>query len=155
MVVSFDRSFDYDKLTRAYRAVNAGAVIVATNPDPYCPTPDGGLPDCAAMLAALEACTGARAEAIVGKPSRQMAEAFLDRLGVPAERAAVVGDRLMTDVAMGQRLGMAGSWCCPARRPSPPGISDRSCPTTVIAGLTDRSPHHRPAGGREPADAAH
>src|SRR6478735_10134968 len=36
VVVSFDRTFDYDKLTRAYQAVNAGAVIVATNPDPYC-----------------------------------------------------------------------------------------------------------------------
>lgn len=107
VVVSFDRTFDYDKLTRAYQAVNAGAVIVATNPDPYCPTPDGGLPDCAAMLAAIEACTGARAEAIVGKPSIHMANAFLDRLGVPAADAVMVGDRLLTDVAMGLNAGMA------------------------------------------------
>jgi NagD protein len=107
VVVSFDRTFDYEKLTRAYQAVNAGAVIVATNPDPYCPTPDGGLPDCAAMLAAIEACTGAKAEAIVGKPSVHMARAFLDRLGVPAEDAAMVGDRLLTDVAMGLSAGMA------------------------------------------------
>jgi hypothetical protein len=34
VVVSFDRTFDYGKLLAAYRAVNAGAVIVATNPDP-------------------------------------------------------------------------------------------------------------------------
>ncbi|MEO8094826.1 MAG: HAD-IIA family hydrolase, partial [Pseudolysinimonas sp.] len=101
VVVSFDRTFDYAKLTRAYHAVNAGATIVATNPDPYCPTPDGGLPDCAAMLAALEACTGAKAEAIVGKPSIHMANAFLGRLGVPPAEAAMVGDRLLTDVAMG------------------------------------------------------
>ena len=73
----------------------AGAAIVATNPDPYCPTPDGGLPDCAAMLAALEACTGARAEAIVGKPSEHMAAAFLDRLGVArrARRSSATGSR--------------------------------------------------------------
>ena len=107
VVVSFDRTFDYEKLTRAYQAVNAGAVIVATNPDPYCPTPDGGLPDCAAMLAAIEACTGVRAEAIVGKPSVHMANAFLDRLGVPAAEAAMVGDRLLTDVTMGLNAGMA------------------------------------------------
>jgi HAD superfamily hydrolase (TIGR01450 family) len=107
VVVAFDRTFDYDKLTRAYHAVRAGAVIVATNPDPYCPTPDGGLPDCAAMLAALEACTGATAEAIVGKPSIHMANAFLDRLGVPASEAAMVGDRLLTDVAMGLDAGTA------------------------------------------------
>lgn len=107
VVVSFDRTFDYDKLTRAYLAVKNGAVIVATNPDPYCPTPDGGLPDCAAMLAAIEACTGAVAEAVVGKPSIHMANAFLHRLGVPADQAAMVGDRLLTDVAMGLSAGMA------------------------------------------------
>jgi len=107
IVVSFDRTFDYDKLTRAYQAVNAGGVIIATNPDPYCPTPDGGLPDCAAMLAAIEACTGARAEAIVGKPSIHMANAFLERLGVPARDAVMVGDRLLTDVTMGLNAGMA------------------------------------------------
>jgi NagD protein len=109
VVVAFDRTFDYPKLLAAFQAVTAhGAAIVATNPDPYCPTPDGGLPDCAAMLAAVEACTGARAEAIVGKPSEHMAAAFLDRLGVPAADVAVVGDRLLTDVRMGQSLGMAG-----------------------------------------------
>lgn len=109
VVVAFDRTFDYAKLTRAYQAVNAGAVIVATNPDPYCPTPDGGLPDCAAMLAAVEACTGAKAEAIVGKPSIHMASACLDRLGVPARDAIMVGDRLLTDVAMGLDAGMSAA----------------------------------------------
>lgn len=110
VVVSFDRTFDYDKLNRAYRAVvHHGARIVATNPDPYCPTPDGGLPDCAAMLAAIEACTGAKAEAIVGKPSAYMADAFLDRLGVDPSEAVMVGDRLLTDVAMGLAAGMASA----------------------------------------------
>jgi NagD protein len=107
VVVSFDRTFDYDKLLRAFRAVrHHGAAIVATNPDPFCPTPDGGLPDCAAMLAAIEACTGSRAEAIVGKPSRHMAEALLSRLGVSRADAVVVGDRLGTDVAMAQTIGL-------------------------------------------------
>jgi NagD protein len=109
VVVSFDRSFDYAKLTAAYRAVRLhGAVIVATNPDPYCPTPDGGLPDCAAMLAAIEACTGARAEAVTGKPSEHMAYAVLERLGFPVPaHTAMVGDRLSTDVTMATRAGMA------------------------------------------------
>jgi HAD superfamily hydrolase (TIGR01450 family) len=109
VVVSFDRTFDYAKLTAAYRAVRLyGAVLVATNPDPYCPTPDGGLPDCAAMLAAIEACTGARAEAVTGKPSEHMVEAVLGRLGCLAADTAMVGDRLTTDVAMAERTGMAG-----------------------------------------------
>jgi HAD superfamily hydrolase (TIGR01450 family) len=109
VVVSFDRTFDYAKLTAAYRAVSLrGAALVATNPDPYCPTPEGGLPDCAAMLAAIEASTGRRAEAITGKPSRHMAETVLQRLGLPAAATAMVGDRLLTDVAMAAEAGMAG-----------------------------------------------
>jgi HAD superfamily hydrolase (TIGR01450 family) len=107
VVVSFDRTFSYAKLLLAYRAVrHFGAVIVATNPDPFCPTPDGGWPDCAAMLAAVEACTGARAEAMMGKPGEYMAAELLRRLDAPPEAAAIVGDRLSTDVSMSGSLGM-------------------------------------------------
>jgi HAD superfamily hydrolase (TIGR01450 family) len=109
VVVSWDRTFDYAKLLAAFRAVRAGARIVATNPDPFCPTPDGDLPDCAAMLAAIEASTGARAEAIVGKPSPHMAETLLDRLALPPEDTLLVGDRLMTDVLMAREAGMASA----------------------------------------------
>ena len=109
VVVAFDRTFNYEKLTAAYRAVRLhGAALVATNPDPYCPTADGGIPDCAAMLAAVEACTGVKAEAIVGKPSRHMAEAVLKRLNVAADSAAMVGDRLATDMAMARSAGLTG-----------------------------------------------
>lgn len=110
VVVSFDRTFDYAKLHAAYRAVRLhGAIVVASNPDPYCPTPDGGLPDCAAMLAAIEACTGATAEAVTGKPSEHMAQAVLARVGVAAQDAVMVGDRLLTDMAMAEAAGLAGA----------------------------------------------
>jgi HAD superfamily hydrolase (TIGR01450 family) len=110
VVVSFDRTFDYRKLQVAFDAVRGGARIVATNPDAYCPMPDGGgLPDCAAMLAAVEASTGARAEAIVGKPSLHMATALLDRLGVPARDTLLIGDRLATDIRMANEAGMASA----------------------------------------------
>ena len=110
VVVSFDRTFDYRKLQVSFDAVRAGARIVATNPDAYCPLPGGGgLPDCAAMLAAIEASTGARAEAIVGKPSPHMAATLLDRLGVPARDTLLVGDRLATDIRMANEAGMASA----------------------------------------------
>ena len=109
VVVSWDRTFDYAKLVAAFRAVRAGARIVATNPDPYCPTPDGDLPDCAAMLAAIEASTGARAEVIVGKPSPHMAATLLDRLALPSNDTILVGDRLLTDVRMAREAGMASA----------------------------------------------
>ncbi len=106
VVVSFDRTFDYEKLRTGFLAVRAGARIVATNPDPYCPTPDGGLPDCGAILAALEVATGADAEAVVGKPSPYMAAAVLDRLGTDPSRTLLVGDRLGTDIRMARAAGM-------------------------------------------------
>jgi len=106
VLVSFDRTFDYDKLQRGFDAICRGAALVGTNPHPYCPTPDGGLPDCGALLAALETATGVRAAAVLGKPSRDMAECFLDRLGVPATDAVMVGDRLLTDIAMAREAGM-------------------------------------------------
>lgn len=109
VVVSWDRTFDYAKLERAFRAVRQGARIVATNPDAYCPTPDGGLPDCAAMLAAIEASTGSRAEAIVGKPSAHMAATLLERLDLPAKSVLMVGDRLETDVRMARQAGMTSA----------------------------------------------
>jgi NagD protein len=109
VVLSWDRGFTYDKLHAAYVALRNGARLIATNPDPDCPTPEGGLPDCGALLAALEVASGVRAEAVVGKPSVHIARAALDRLGVPAGDAVMVGDRLLTDVGLARAAGMVAA----------------------------------------------
>jgi len=109
VVLSWDRGFTYDKLHASFVALRNGARLIATNPDPYCPTPDGGLPDCGALLAAVEVASGVRAEAVVGKPSVHIASVALDRLGVPAGDAVMVGDRLLTDVALARTAGMVGA----------------------------------------------
>ncbi len=137
VAVSFDRTFDYPKLHAAYRAVRAGATIVATNPDPYGPTPDGGLPDCAAMLAAIEACTGATAEAIVGKPSTQMARAMLDRLDLPADQVLLVGDRLETDVRMAVDSGVDVALVTSGVANRVEAVGSEHPPTYVLDGLGD------------------
>ena len=107
VVASFDRTFDYRKLQIAFDAIRAGARFVATNADRYCPTPSGGLPDAAAVIGAIEGCTGKRVEVVVGKPSPITACAILDHLQLPASECIIVGDRLETDVRMGQEAGMA------------------------------------------------
>ena len=150
VVVSFDRTFSYAKLLSAYRAVrHFGASIVATNPDPFCPTPDGGLPDCAAMLAAVEACTGAHAEAVLGKPSEHMAAELLRRLAVPAREAAVVGDRLSTDVALARSLGMTSVLVLSGATTADevPGSPQR--PDYVIDGIAGLLPGFRSGGPTE------
>ncbi len=106
VIASFDRTFVYRKLQIAFDAIRAGARFFATNADRYCPVPGGGEPDAASIIAAIEACTDRPVEAVVGKPSRYMAEAILGLVGVPAERCIITGDRLETDVQMGLQAGM-------------------------------------------------
>jgi NagD protein len=146
VVVSFDRTFDYNKLQVAFDAVRGGARIVATNPDAYCPTPDGGgLPDCAAMLAAVEASTGVRAEAIVGKPSLHMAATLADRLGVPASETLLVGDRLATDIRMANEAGMASALVLTGASGPEEALASADRPDYVIQHLGELLP--RAAGG--------
>jgi HAD superfamily hydrolase (TIGR01450 family) len=108
VVIAFDRTFDYGKLDTALQAVRrANARLIATNPDRTCPTEDGEIPDCAGMIAAVEAVTGRGVETIVGKPSPIILEVALATLGVTAAEAVIVGDRIETDILMGKRLGLA------------------------------------------------
>ena len=106
VVIAFDRTFDYAKLNVALQAVKQGARLIATNPDRTCPVEGGEIPDCAGMIAAVEAVTDKKVEAIVGKPSPIILEVALAALGVPARDAVIVGDRIETDIVMGRRLGL-------------------------------------------------
>lgn len=109
VIVSFDRTFDYHKLQVGFDALRNGARFFATNADKYCPVPGGGEPDAGALIAALEACSDVKCEAVVGKPSRFTAEAILTLTGLPAARCIMTGDRLETDVLLGLNAGMAGA----------------------------------------------
>jgi HAD superfamily hydrolase (TIGR01450 family) len=108
VVIAFDRTFDYAKLNTALQAVRRhDARLIATNPDRTCPTEDGEIPDCAGMMAAVEAVTGTSVEVVVGKPSPIILQVALQALGVGAADAVMVGDRIETDIVMGKRLGLA------------------------------------------------
>jgi HAD superfamily hydrolase (TIGR01450 family) len=108
VVIAFDRTFDYAKLNTALQAVRRhDARLIATNPDRTCPTAEGEIPDCAGMMAAVEAVTGKTVEVVVGKPSPIILEVALQTLGVEARDCVMVGDRLETDIVMGKRLGLA------------------------------------------------
>jgi HAD superfamily hydrolase (TIGR01457 family) len=106
VVIAFDRTFDYAKLNVALQAVKQGARLIATNPDRTCPVEGGEIPDCAGMIAAVEAVTDRKVEVIVGKPSPIILEVALGALGVRADESAIVGDRIETDMVMGRRLGL-------------------------------------------------
>lgn len=101
VLASFDRTFAYNKLQIAFDAMRAGATLIATNPDKYCPVPGGGQPDAAAIIAAIEACTDTTLAFTAGKPSLLAAHAVAARAQVDITQCLMVGDRLETDVSMG------------------------------------------------------
>ncbi len=148
VVACFDRTFDYRKLKTGFDALRRGARFLATNRDAYCPTPDGGLPDAGAIVAALEAATGRTLELVVGKPSPIMARVLRERLGTPPRDTLVVGDRLETDVALGKAMGC---WTAAVltgattremveRHPDPPDFVLESLADLVPEGGTARPP---------------
>jgi len=107
VVVAFDRTFDYRKLNISFQAIKLGAHFVATNPDRTCPVEGGEIPDCAAMIAAIEAVTQKKVEVIVGKPSPLMIQAAMDAMGLRPDECILIGDRLETDIRMGKESGIA------------------------------------------------
>jgi arabinose operon protein AraL len=90
----------------AFQAIKKGAHFIATNPDRTCPVEGGELPDCAGVIAALEATTLKKVEVIVGKPSPITAQVALEVMGLEAAECILVGDRLETDIRMGLEAGM-------------------------------------------------
>jgi len=107
VVASFDRTFDFRKLNIGFQALRRGARFLATNADRSCPVEGGEIPDAGAVIGALEGCSRRKVELVVGKPSELIVALALERLRLPAAACLMVGDRLETDIAMGQRAGMA------------------------------------------------
>ncbi|MGH2447540.1 MAG: HAD-IIA family hydrolase [Chloroflexota bacterium] len=105
VIVGLDKSLTYDRLTAAALAIEAGARFLATNADASFPIPQGLAPGTGAILAALEATTGKR-PSIVGKPRPTILELAMRSLGGTTDDTAMLGDRLDTDIAAANVLGM-------------------------------------------------
>lgn len=118
VVLAFDKSMSYQKMTRACHALFTGVPFIATHPDAACPTASFPLPDCGSMIAFLSAATG-RTPVIIGKPFQPMAQHALQRLGKKPSQIAMVGDRLDTDIAFGKRAGCFTIWVNPLSKERP------------------------------------
>ena len=60
------------------------------------------MPDIGSMIELVAASTGRRPDVIIGKPHQPMVEALAQKTGFPIEAHCMVGDRLYTDIALGQ-----------------------------------------------------
>jgi NagD protein len=104
VVVAEGRTVTLEILEAAVTMIHRGARLIATNPDPNCPTRDGIRPGCGATVAFLEAATGVKALSI-GKPSPLMMGAARKELGLLTAETVMIGDTMETDILGGMQLG--------------------------------------------------
>jgi 4-nitrophenyl phosphatase len=106
VVLGFDTTLTYQKLWKLCDLVRAGLPYFATHPDLNCPTKDGFMPDIGAMIAFVQTSTGRLPDQVIGKPNRTIIEEMSNKLHIPLEQLAMVGDRLYTDIALGENTGI-------------------------------------------------
>ncbi len=105
VVLGETRTYSFERVTRAIRLVLGGARFLATNPDPSGPTPDGPVPATGAVAALISRATGVEPY-FVGKPNPLMVRSALNALDAHSETAALIGDRMDTDIKSGLEAGM-------------------------------------------------
>ena len=110
VVAAFDMTLQYSRLCRcAWWVSHHDIPYIATNPDWVCPTDERTiLVDCGSICACLEAATGRRPDVVIGKPNPDILLGVLGRRGLAPEQAAMVGDRLYTDVKTALNAGACG-----------------------------------------------
>lgn len=106
-LASWTDEFGYADLQAALDGIDDETAFLATDPDRTYPVGDGQfVPGTGAISGALAAAVGRELGRVLGKPSQTALDVALERIGVPASECLVVGDRLNTELAMGQRVGM-------------------------------------------------
>jgi 4-nitrophenyl phosphatase len=107
LVTSWTDAFDYRGLTDAYRAGKDGATFLGTDPDRLVPASgDRMVPGSGAITNAVAGVLEREPDRVLGKPSAEAIAMAREALGVPLEECLVVGDRLNTDLALGEAAGM-------------------------------------------------
>ncbi len=104
VVSGFDKTLTFDKVAAATRMIQRGAKYLCTHPDLSVPVEDCLLPDAGAIAAMITAATGV-SPVFMGKPSPAGMSLIEAQTGVCADKMCMIGDRLYTDIAFGNRSG--------------------------------------------------
>lgn len=116
--VAHTNQADFEELERAARAVIAGARLLTGNYVPAYAGANGPVFSRGAMVTAAIAKASGTRPIVVGKPSKAAVRTMGDRLGLPTDQIAVVGDDVFLDIALGHlggsrtilvRSGISGS----------------------------------------------
>ncbi len=105
VVVGETNNYNYESILKAVHLVQNGAKLIGTNTDMTGPSEAGIIPACRALIAPIELATGKSAY-FVGKPNPLMMRTGLRMLGVHSGEAAMIGDRMDTDIVAGVETGL-------------------------------------------------
>jgi NagD protein len=105
VVLGETTTYSFQRITNAIRFVNAGARLIATNPDTMGPGEGGVVPGTGAVASLISAATGVQAY-FVGKPNPLMMRTALRTINAHSEDSAIIGDRMDTDIVAGTESGL-------------------------------------------------
>lgn len=105
VVVGLDPQLTYERLAVGLDCIRAGARFVATNRDPVFPSEQGVRPGAGAIVAALEASSGASPVSI-GKPAPLLLSLAVRAAGGQPADAVMIGDGTATDLAAARAFGI-------------------------------------------------
>ncbi len=105
VVLGETRTYSFERITKAIRLIAGGARFIATNPDATGPSSDGPLPATGSVAALISRATGVEPY-FVGKPNPLMMRSALNAIDAHSETAAMIGDRMDTDIVSGLEAGM-------------------------------------------------
>ncbi len=94
------RSLNYEKIEKAVKLVFNGAKLIGTNSDLTAKVESGIIPACRALISSIEMTTGREAY-FIGKPNPLMMRHALKKLNCHRVDAAIIGDRMDTDILSG------------------------------------------------------
>lgn len=140
VIASYDRDLHWRKLQVAFEAIwyHKRATLIATNPDLFCPFPEGrGEVDAGAVIAAIEATTGTKLAVNCGKPSPVMLQTLEKALQIDLGTCVIAGDRLYTEIEMGRSAGVDTALVLTGEtnREMVKSIPDDQLPTYVIPSI--------------------
>ena len=136
VIITLDRYLNNKKIETAASAVAGGAVFIAANIDSTCPVESGEITDAGTVIKIIEEKTGRKLQKHFGKPSEYMFREIMERIGSPLSECLLVGDRLETDIAMGNKFGIDTALVLTGIKPDI-SSSSRIKPTYVLNSVAD------------------
>ncbi len=147
VVLGETHTYSFDRIQHAVTLVRGGAKLIGTNPDITGPIEGGIAPACKALMAPIEMSTG-RSAYYLGKPNPLMMRHGLRRLGVEAEEAAIVGDRMDTDIVAGVESGIDTVLVLSGVTTEHEMRKFAYRPMYILGGVGEIAPDYRPAAAK-------